>query len=101
MLKEFDQAIHLHENLKILCVIGEWENVSNDPWGNNTHKQHLKFSFSALCLLQNEADSPCFWTGTHLIPEENLGSYWNYYNVNNISKERFKFWRNSIQYVLS
>ena len=64
MLKEFDQAIHLHENLKILCVIGEWENVSNDPWGNNTHKQHLKFSFSALCLLQNEADSPCFWTGT-------------------------------------
>ena len=39
--------------------------------------------------------------GHNLISEENLGSYWNYYNANNISKERFKFWRNSIQYVLS
>lgn len=30
--------------------------------------------------------------GHNLIPAENLGSYWNYYNANNISKERFKFW---------
>ena len=36
----------------------------------------------------------------NLIPEENLGSYWNYYNANNLhQKKGLNF--GEIQYVLS